>query len=117
MNQTIQNMVGMGGMTDQVIATDFLIAAKSGVKNIALALTETSTPEVRETLKQYLIDAVNTHEQISNYMISKGYYHPNNLSEQLNVDLTAAQTAMSLSQQQSQQTQESQQSQDTQQLQ
>jgi similar to spore coat protein len=122
MNQTIQNMVGMGGMTDQVIATDFLMAAKSGVKNIALALTETSTPEVRETLKQYLIDAVNTHEQISNYMISKGYYHPNNLSEQLNVDLTAAQTAMNLSQQQqqsqpSQQTDESQQSQDSQQLQ
>lgn len=102
MNQTIQNMVGMGGMTDQVIATDFLLAAKTGVRNIALALTETHTPEVRDALKQYLMDAVDTHEQISKYMVAKGYYHPNNLSEQLNVDLTAAQTAMNLQQQQSQ---------------
>ena len=100
MNQMIQNMTGMGAMTDQVIATDFLLAAKTGVKNLALAITETSTPEVRVTLKQYLNDAIETHEQISKYMIDKGYYHPNNLSEQLNVDLTAAQAALNLPQQQ-----------------
>ncbi|MBT2755377.1 spore coat protein [Mesobacillus foraminis] len=98
MNGTIQNMTGMGAMTDQVIATDFLIAAKTGVKNIALAITETSTPEVRDALKQYLMDAVDTHEQIFKYMVSKGYYHPNNIAEQLNVDLQAAQTAMNLQQ-------------------
>jgi len=103
MNQMIQNMTGMGAMTDQVIATDFLLAAKTGVKNLALAITETSTPEVRVTLKQYLNDAIETHEQISKYMIDKGYYHPNNLSEQLNVDLTAAQAALNLPQQQQQQ--------------
>lgn len=102
MNQMMQNMTGMGGMTDQVIATDFLIAAKTGVKNIALALTETSTPEVRDTLKQYLNDAIETHEQITQYMVSKGYYHPNDLGAQLNVDLTAAQTALNLSQNQNQ---------------
>ena len=28
MNQLIQNMIGMGGMSDQIIATDFLISAK-----------------------------------------------------------------------------------------
>ncbi len=98
MTGMIQNMAGMGGMTDQVIATDFLISAKTGVKNIALALTETSTPEVRDTLKQYLNDAVETHEQIFNYMVAKGYYHPNDLSEQLNVDLTASQAALNLPQ-------------------
>jgi similar to spore coat protein len=98
MNQMMQNMTGMGAMTDQVVATDLLISAKTGVKNIAMAITETSTPEVRETLKQYLNDAIETHEQISKYMISKGYYHPENLSEQLNVDLKAAQTAMNLQQ-------------------
>ncbi|MEH7109423.1 spore coat protein [Bacillus sp. JJ1764] len=95
----MQNMAGMGAMSDQVIATDFLIAAKTGVKNIAMAITETSTPEVRQTLKQYLMDAVDTHEQIFKYMVDKGYYHPNNLTEQLNVDITASQTAMNLSQQ------------------
>jgi similar to spore coat protein len=98
MNQMMQNMSGMGAMTDQVIATDFLIAAKTGVKNLALALTETNTPEVRDALKQYLNDAIDTHEQITKYMVSKGYYHPNNLAEQLNVDLDAAQTALNLQQ-------------------
>jgi similar to spore coat protein len=102
MNGMMQNMAGMGAMTDQVVATDFLISAKTGVKNIALALTETSTPEVRDALKQYLMDAVDTHEQISKYMVDKGYYHPNNLSEQLGVDLKAAQTALNLNQSQNQ---------------
>ncbi|MFL6561546.1 MAG: spore coat protein [Bacillus sp. (in: firmicutes)] len=98
MNQMLQNMTGMSGMTDQVIATDFLLATKTGIKNLALAITETSTKEVRNTLTQYLTDAIKTHEQISNYMISKGYYHPDNLSKQLELDLTAAQTALNLQQ-------------------
>jgi len=98
MNEFIQNMTGMGAMTEQVIATDFLISAKTGVKNIATAITETSSPEVRETLKQYLNDAIDTHEQIANYMMSKGYYHPANLSEQIQVDTKAAETAKDLPQ-------------------
>ena len=103
MNQMIQNMTGMGGMTDQVIATDFLIASKSGIKNLALAITETSTKEVRDTLTQYLNDAIKTHEQISNYMISKGYYNPDDISKQLEMDIQATQTAVNLQQQQQQQ--------------
>ncbi|MDA1475442.1 spore coat protein [Bacillus sp. WMMC1349] len=98
MNDFIQNMTGMGALTEQVVATDFLISAKSGVKNIAVAITETSSPEVRETLKQYLNDAIDTHEQITNYMISKGYYHPTNLSEQIRMDLQAAEKAKDLPQ-------------------
>jgi similar to spore coat protein len=35
-------------------------------------------------------------------MVDKGYYHPNNLSEQLGVDLKAAQTALNLNQSQNQ---------------
>ena len=100
MNQTMQNMTGMGAMTEQVVATDFLIATKSGIKNLALAITETSTKEIRDTLKQYLNDAIDTHEKISNYMISKGYYLPDDLSKQLEMDLTASQTAMNLQQSQ-----------------
>jgi similar to spore coat protein len=103
MNQMMQNMSGMAGMTEQVVATDFLIATKSGIKNLALAITETSTKEVRDTLKQYLNDAIDTHEKISDYMISKGYYHPDNLSKQLEMDITAAQTAVNLQQPQQQQ--------------
>lgn len=103
MNQMMQNMEGMGAMTEQVIAADFLITAKTGIKNLALAITETSTKEVRDTLKQYLNDAIETHEKISDYMISKGYYYPDDLSKQLQMDMTASQTALNQQQQQQQQ--------------
>jgi similar to spore coat protein len=99
MTNFLQNMAGMSGMTDQVIATDFLISAKSGVRNIAFAITETATPELRAALKEQLRVAVETHEAISSYMISKGYYHPSDISEQIQVELNTAKTAIDLSQQ------------------
>ncbi|HYK74282.1 MAG TPA: spore coat protein [Pseudoneobacillus sp.] len=98
MNQFLQNMMGMDGMTEQVITTDFLIAAKSGVRNYAFALTEVATSELRTALREQLRAAIATHEAVSNYMIEKGYYHPHSLGEQLQVDLTAAQTATELPQ-------------------
>jgi similar to spore coat protein len=98
MNQFLQNMVGMGGMTDQVIATDFLISAKAGVRNYTFAITEAATPELRNALREQLRAAIQTHEAITNYMIAKGYYHPHELDEQLQVDLTASNTAASLAQ-------------------
>ena len=98
MNEFIQNMTGMGAMTEQVIATDFLISAKTGVKNIATAITETSSPEVRETLKQYLNDAIDTHEQITNDMSAKGDYHAANLSEKIQIYAKAAETSKDLPQ-------------------
>ncbi|MFC4323788.1 spore coat protein [Litchfieldia salsa] len=95
----MQNIAGMGAMTDQVIATDLLISAKAGIKNIAIAITESSTPEVRSALQQQFNDAVQLHEQVSNYMISNGYYHPQDVQEQLRVDLNASQTALNLTNQ------------------
>ncbi|MBC5638308.1 spore coat protein [Ornithinibacillus sp. BX22] len=99
MTGMIQNMAGMGGMTDQVIATDLLISAKTGIKNYAAAITETATPEIREALREQLIMAIESHEKITNYMISKGYYHPGNMNEQLSVDMQTTQTALNLPQQ------------------
>jgi similar to spore coat protein len=99
MTGIIQNMAGMGGMTDQVIATDLLVSAKTGIKNYAVALTEAATPEVRDSLKVQLNTAIETHEKITSYMVSKGYYHPANMSEQLAVDMKATQAALNLPQQ------------------
>ncbi|WP_458412816.1 spore coat protein [Schinkia sp. CFF1] len=99
MNNFLKNLMGMGGMTDQVIATDFLMAAKSGIKNLAFALTESSTSTVREELKKQLKHAVETHERIINYMIENGMYHPYDLREQLQMDLKITDTALKLSQQ------------------
>ncbi|MEO2073993.1 MAG: spore coat protein [Bacillus sp. (in: firmicutes)] len=96
MNQLLQNLMGMGGLTDQVIATDFLISAKAGIRNYAVAITETATPELKAALRVQLNDAIATHEKITNFMIERGFYHPHDLSEQLQVDLTVADTALNL---------------------
>ncbi|GAA0314840.1 spore coat protein [Bacillus carboniphilus] len=96
MNSVFKKLMGMGAMTDQVIATDFLISTKAAVRNLAFAVTETTTPEVREVLRKELRNAVKTHEQISDYMVEKGIYHPHDLSEQLKVDLNITDTALNL---------------------
>ncbi|MGO4886367.1 spore coat protein [Anaerobacillus sp. MEB173] len=97
MNNIIKSLVGMGGMTDQVIATDFLISAKAGIRNIAFAITESASPEVRALLREELKHAVQTHERITNYMIEKGTYHPHDLGEQIATDMKITETALQLS--------------------
>lgn len=97
MNAIIEALTGMNKMTDQVIATDFLVAAKSAVRNYSIALTETTSKEVREVLKKHLNDAIVTHEAITNYMMKHGYYHPYNLEEQYKVDMKTTDTALGLS--------------------
>lgn len=96
MNGFIEKLTGMAPLSDQVIATDLLIAAKSGIKSYALAITETATPEVRNLLKQQLEEAITLHEQISTYMINKGYYHPYDTEKQAQMDLNTAETALNL---------------------
>ena len=96
MNGIVEMLTGMDKLSDQVIATDFLIAAKSGVQNYAIALTETTSPQIRATLKKQLNDAINTHETISTYMVKKGYYHAYDLQEQYKVDMQMADTALNL---------------------
>ncbi|WP_186580477.1 spore coat protein [Aquibacillus kalidii] len=96
MTNMIQKVAGMAGMTDQVIATDFLISTKSAVRNMTFALTESVTPEVRDVLHDQLNYAIEAHEKISQYMMDKGYYNPSDLEEQLAVDLKASKAAMKL---------------------
>jgi similar to spore coat protein len=98
MNDLFKNLMGMGGMTDKVIATDFLISTKAGIRNLAFALTETSTPEVRAALREELRNAIQTHENITNYMTTNGIYHPHNVKDQLQVDLQITDTALNLAQ-------------------
>lgn len=96
MNNMIKKIMGMGAMTDKVIATDFLISTKAGIRNLAFAITETATPELRAGLREELRNAINTHERITNFMIEKGIYHPHSLMEQLQVDLQITETALKL---------------------
>ncbi|MBY0083983.1 spore coat protein [Brevibacillus sp. M2.1A] len=97
MTGILQSLAGMGGLTDQVIAMDFLISTKSGVRNYAMALTETGTPEIKEILTKQLEEAIDLHEKISLYMIERGWYHPWNITEQIQLDQQNIQTALNLS--------------------
>lgn len=96
MNSIIEGLTGMNKMSDQVIATDFLISAKSAVRNYSIALTETTSQEVRTVLRKQLGDAIAAHELISNYMMKNGYYYAYNLEEQFKVDMKTTETALNL---------------------
>lgn len=96
MNALIEYLTGMNKLTDQVIAADYLITAKSGVINYAMALTESVTPEIRATLSIQLEEAIVTHEQISQYMIERGYYHPYHINEQIQLDRQNIQTVLNI---------------------
>lgn len=94
MNIILEHITGMHTLTDQVIAMDFLIAAKSGVRNYAMAVTEAVTPEIKATLMKQLEEAVDMHERISAYMLERGLYHPWNVNEQIRLDLQNIDTAL-----------------------
>ncbi|MED1663338.1 spore coat protein [Brevibacillus laterosporus] len=64
--------------------------------NYAAALTEVATPDVRTILHKQLDDAIATHEKITNYMMSKGYYHAYHINEQIQMDMKTAKTTLNL---------------------
>ena len=96
MNTIIESITGMKALTDQVVAMDLLISAKSGVRNYAMALTESGTPEIKHTLARHLEEALDMHERISNYMMEKGWYHAFDTNEQIQLNLKNMDTAMKL---------------------
>ena len=96
MNAIIERLTGTAVLTDEIIATDLLMAAKTGVRDYAMALTETATPAVRETLHRHLDDAIAAHEQIFQYMLDRQWYNAYDVSKQVQLDIQNAQTALGL---------------------
>ncbi len=96
MNQFVENLTGMDKLNDQIIASDLLISAKTGVKSIAAAIVEASTPQVRSVLKRQLDDAINFHQKVSDYMIDKGWYKAYDIDQQIQMDINFAKDAMNL---------------------
>lgn len=94
MNSLIERLTGMHTLTDQVVAMDLLIAAKSGVRNYAMAVTEVATPEIKAILTKQLDEAIDLHERIADYLMQKGWYHPWDVKEQLRLDLRNAPAAL-----------------------
>jgi similar to spore coat protein len=89
----IRNAEGMPKLVDASMSTAFLLNTKSGVRNCAMALTESPSPEVKAVLRNLLDDAINMHEEITNLMINKGWLHPMNLDKQFQMDMESSQTA------------------------
>lgn len=91
------NLAIPGSMLDDMaIATDFLVTAKAAVRNLAVAITETATPEVKKLLRRELDIAIDTHDKIAQYMIKNEMYHAYNVDEQVEHDLKKADIALEL---------------------
>ncbi|WP_394120111.1 spore coat protein [Planococcus donghaensis] len=91
------NLAIPGSMLDDMaIATDFLVTSKAAVRNLAVAITETATPEVKKLLRRELDIAIDTHDKIAQYMIKNDMYHAYNIEEQVEHDLKKADVALEL---------------------
>lgn len=84
------NSLNMPELADMTFAMDFLIRAKEGVRNTAVALTETVTPEARAVLRKQLHQAISLHQEIAQLMIRKKWFHPYELNEQYQLDQLSA---------------------------
>jgi spore coat protein CotF len=84
------NALNMPEIADMTFAMDFLIRAKDGVRNTAIAITETVTPEARAVLRNQLHQGIALHQEISELMIRKKWFHPYELQEQYQLDILGA---------------------------
>ena len=85
----------MPEIADMTFAMDFLVRSKESVRNIATVLTETASPELRVLLRKQLKQAISMHQEITELMIEKKWFHPHDLSEQYQLDqLSAKNTIM-----------------------
>ncbi|MGI6358421.1 MAG: spore coat protein [Bacillota bacterium] len=78
-------------LNDQIVASDLLNSVKSGIKDTAAALTETASPEVHRILEQQLQQGLRFHEQLTQFMINKGWYKPYDVRQMIQADLQQTQ--------------------------
>ncbi|WP_175638556.1 spore coat protein [Metabacillus schmidteae] len=84
------NSLHVPELADTTFAMDFLIRAKEGVRNIAAALTETSSPDLRAILRKQLMQGIAMHQEITDLMVEKKWFHPHDLKEQYQLDQLSA---------------------------
>ncbi|QOR67439.1 spore coat protein [Cytobacillus suaedae] len=91
------NSLNMPELADTTFATDFLIRVKEGVRNTAVALTETASPDLRKILRKQLMQGLALHQEIYDLMIEKKWFHPHELSEQYKIDQLSAKNTIMIS--------------------
>ncbi|ATY27267.1 spore coat protein [Bacillus velezensis] len=88
------NSLHVPELADMTFAMDFLIRAKEGARNTAVALTETASPDVRALLRKQLMQGIAMHQEITDLMVSKKWFHPHDLSEQYKLDQLSAKNTL-----------------------
>ncbi|TNJ54796.1 spore coat protein [Paenibacillus hemerocallicola] len=88
--------LNMPEKADMTFAMDFLIRTKDGVRNTAFAITETASPEARALLRAQLHQGIALHQEISELMIRKKWFHPYELQEQFQLDMLGATQTMDI---------------------
>lgn len=91
------NSLHVPELADTTFAMDFLIRAKEAVRNTAIALTETSSPDLRAALRKQLRQGIEMHQEISDLMIRKKWFHPHDMSEQYKLDQLSANNTIMIS--------------------
>ncbi|MCM3782513.1 spore coat protein [Neobacillus mesonae] len=94
-----KNALNMPELADMTFATDFLIRVKEGVRNTAIALTETVSGDARELLKKQLHEGLALHQEITDLMVRKKWFHPYNLSEQYKLDQLSSDNTIAIAKQ------------------
>lgn len=70
--------------------------SKTAVRNYAIAITETATPALRQTLNKQMQNAINTHEMVFTFMYKKGLYPAYDLKKLLQNDMNIANKALKM---------------------
>lgn len=79
-------------MTDKDIVTDLLKDSKFTIHSLTMAVSESSNPQLREMLKNYLNSAIDKHFQLADMAAAKNWYNPALAPlDQLKQDITESQ--------------------------
>jgi spore coat protein F len=76
-------------------AAHLLVCAKTSVRNYATAITETATPQLRETFQRHLLKAIDLHAKVFYFLYQRGLYPAYDLQQLLASDINLANTALS----------------------
>jgi spore coat protein CotF len=90
------NSLNMPEMADMTFAMDFLIRVKDGVRNTATALTETVSSDARALLHTQLYQGIALHQEITDLMVRKKWFHPYELQEQYQLDQLSAENMVEI---------------------
>ncbi|GIQ68734.1 spore coat protein [Xylanibacillus composti] len=87
----------MPELADMTFAMDLMMRAKEGVRNMAIALTETASTELRSVLRKQLRQGIAMHQEVTELMMRKKWFHPHELQEQYKLDQLAAKNTLMIS--------------------